>query len=197
MAIHHVAIGVGGFKLARKDQFIKTWSDLELTLNLRSANSGLMKKYGYRIEDRYEILEHQVPYPRGDGGQIIIVRKTPLSGENGLYRYFIWESKSGEIRDDSESEENLQAIFKSANARLPKSVDLPAVESENSVVSPAPDHITKVDPKTSVPAAGMDTKESLTKAVAERKPMLFLGVLVLSFIGLLGSVLFFLRKKRQ
>lgn len=137
VVLHQVAVGMQVFKAINQNREVSGWEDVASVVDLNQGNRGIENRQGYRLQDRYEFLEEPVPFsgmPGVGNGEIIMIRVTPLKGKKGgpekLYRYFIYKNKNGGFADTYASEGKLQAMFRSANAELPKFTNLPEVETE-------------------------------------------------------------------
>jgi hypothetical protein len=166
-------------------------------------SEGLEKRRGYRLEERYEILGQPVPYPEEAGSKIIMIRKAPLKGKigsiDGLYRYLVIESKSGQVRDIYQSEEKLEAIFKAGNAELPKFTNLPAAETEYSETALSSTPRTTASQATTPSTLPRPmASATITPAVAADKPSSGFPTVPLIILAavLVGAAVFFLRRKR-
>lgn len=138
-ALNHLVSALKNFA-SKYGQLPRTWKEIESGFDIDFENRSVTSAYGFRLEDRYFLVD--VPYPifrNGDDfdidedSRVFMVRIIPFKDyrDNGkIYRTFIYQDSNGQIAAKSILEnEKAQILFRKYHVTPVVPIGLPTIET--------------------------------------------------------------------
>lgn len=169
------------YKLVHEGRLPKNWHEISEITNLGEKNEGMIRRYGYKLEDRYEFITQPMPVYGELGTQVLMIRTLPLKdrkpmldGSYQLYRYIVYQYPSGNISGSWIPEEIVQKTLKTAGVIVTPKSGLPEFEYDKHPLDyvPPADGIDRLDPVVPPKASSASPSESPPSPVSPLKPTL-------------------------
>ena len=119
--LHQLTVAVELYPQLYNGREIRSWAQVREVFNLDSANKSLRGTPSYPLEEHYEFIEREVPYPGYEGSRVKMLRVVPLQRADGQpkWRNLVIQTKDGNLTATRMSEEEVQTMFKQAGVPLP------------------------------------------------------------------------------
>lgn len=194
-SLGQLATAIKVYLILHNGQRVTSWAEVREIYDLDAANNNLRGKPAYPLEEHYEFISQQVPFPGYEGSNVVMIRTVPLQRAEGQpkWRYLVGRTKDGDLTATRLSEEEVQAMFQQAGVPLPMpKTGLAAVEIEAmpKLGEPPPTdqpaqpsttptkHAVAPEPMLSGPATPAPTTVAVAKTPS-RWPWIGVGMLVL------------------
>ncbi len=179
--VFEVAQVMRTYQLLHSGHLPITWIQISECYELDSQDQEMLRRYGYKLKDRYEFITQPMPVYGEPGTQVLMIRTLPLKdrkpmldGSYQLYRYIVYQYPSGNISGSWIPEEIVQKTLKTAGVIVTPKSGLPEFEYDKHPLDyvPPADGIDRLDPVVPPKASSASPSESPPSPVSPLKPTL-------------------------